>query len=207
MANWPTTYGIMALGDDREATLEIGRKLAESGVAASVSVHLAHAGWDRRFVSALRAEGPIEALFEAVVPAGTHGVWETEFRRVKSYERTWPDGAESPGLGAVFGVWRNPRLSYDEFDAYWRDQHAPLALEHHVGMWDYTQCSFRRALVGHATDYDGVAICQFPSLEDLEQRFFGSPEGQRAIGKDVVKFGDPNRLDRVHMAEFVLRGR
>ncbi len=73
-------------------------------------------------------------------------------------------------------------------------------------MWDYTQCSFRRALVDHTTDYDGVAICQFPSVEDLEQRFFGSPEGQRAIEEDVVKFNDMSRGDRVHMAEYVLRG-
>ncbi len=104
----------------------------------------------------------------------------------------------------VFGLWRYPELSFEQADEYWRDNHAPLAIEHHVGMWDYTQCSFRRPLVDHATDYDGVAICQFPSLEDLVERFYGSPAGERAIAEDVVKFGDPNRGERVRMTEYVL---
>ncbi len=204
MTAWRTTHGVMAIGDDRDATLELGRRLAQSGRASSVIVHVAHDGWDRRFVSAIRAVGPVDELATAVAPVGTRGVWEAEFRRVVDYERDWPDGEPSPGVGMVFGIWRLPELSYEQYDAYWRDKHAPLAIEHHVGMWDYTQCSFRRPLVDDATDYDGVAICQFPSLEDLKERFYGSPEGERAIAEDVVKFGDPNRGERVRMTEYVL---
>ncbi|MEE9282054.1 MAG: EthD domain-containing protein [Myxococcota bacterium] len=204
MTSWPTTRGVMAIGDDRDRILELGRRLAHSGKADSVIVHIAHEGWDRRFVAALRAIGRVDELAPAVEPVATWGLWETEFRRVKAYGRSWANGERSPGVGMVFGVWRHPELSHAQFDAHWRDIHAPLAIEHHVGMWDYTQCSFRRPLVDQAIDYDGVAICQFPTLEDLQERFYGSPESEQAIGEDVVKFGDANRLDRVRMSEYVL---
>ena len=204
MAEWPTTLGVMALGDDRDVTLELGRQLARSDLATSAIAYLAHEGWDRKYVSALRVLGPADELAKAVAEVGTCGVWRCEFRRVQERARRWPLGQPSPGVAMLFAIWRRPELSHAEFDSHWRDVHAPLAVQHHVGMWDYTQCSFRGALVAHATDYDGVAICQFPSVEDLEQRFYGSPEGERAIAEDVVKFGHPSRLDRVRMREYVL---
>jgi hypothetical protein len=187
----------MAIGDDRDATLELGRRLARSGDASSVIVHVAHEGWDRKFVSALRAVGPVDELAAAVAPAGTRGVWESEFRRVKHYGQSWPDGEPSPGVGLVFGIWRLPGLSYEEFDAYWRDGHAPLALEHHVGMWDYTQCSFRRPLVDHATDYDGVAICQLALLRQPGGRA-RDRRGCREVRRPDP--GRPRAHDRVRAA-------
>lgn len=204
MEHWPTTRGVIAIGDDRDATLELGRRLTRAGKAEAVVVHIAHEGQDRKFVSVLRAVGPSDDLGAALAAVGTRGVWEAEFRRVADCRRSWADGERSPGAAMVFAIWRRPDLSHAEFDAYWRDVHAPLALQHHVGMWDYTQCSFRRALVEGAADWDGLAICQFPTLEDLEHRFYGGPDSERAIAEDVVKFGDPTRLDRVRMAEYVL---
>ena len=204
MPNWPTEAGVTALGDNREAALELGRKLVDLDVASSVVVHLAQKGQDRHFVSVLRAVGRVADLVDRVVPVGTYGVWQCEFRGVKSYTRDWKLGESSPGLGLVFGVWRHPDLSHAEFDRHWRDVHAPLAVKHHVGMWDYTQCSFRRRLSGEG-DYDGLAICQFASEEDLRERFLATPEDERVISEDVVKFGDPERLARVRMTEYVLR--
>jgi uncharacterized protein (TIGR02118 family) len=197
--------GVMALGDDRATALELGRELARSPAAQAVVVHVALPGQDRRFVSALRAIGPVEDLAKALEPMASHGIWEAEFRSVRSHGRSESDGQPTPGVGMLFGIWRRPGLSHAEFDTHWRDVHAPLALKHHVAMWDYTQCSFRRALTGSSVDYDGVAICQFPTIEALEQRFFASPEGERAINEDVVRFGDPARLDRVRMTEYMLR--
>ena len=52
----------MALGDDREATLELGRQLAGAGQTSSVVVYTADQGQDRSFVSALRAVGSPEQL-------------------------------------------------------------------------------------------------------------------------------------------------
>jgi uncharacterized protein (TIGR02118 family) len=195
----------MALGDDREAALESGRRLAAEGKAASVVVHLALEGQERHFVAALRAVGPVDELARGVEEAGTRGIWDTEFRRVKAHGRATQPGVPTPGLGLLFGIWRLPKLSREEFDRYWRDHHAPLALRHHVGMWDYVQCSFRASRAPQGADYDGVAICQFPSLRDLEERFYDGPEGERAIAEDVIRFGDPTRLHRVRMIEHILR--
>ena len=62
MSDWPTEAGVTALGSDREAALELGRKLVDLDVATSVVVHVAQEGQDRHFVSALRAGGREEAL-------------------------------------------------------------------------------------------------------------------------------------------------
>jgi uncharacterized protein (TIGR02118 family) len=204
MSKWPTETGLTALGDDRDAALEAGRKLAESGAASSVWVHVAHEGQDRHYVSVLRAVGRSSDLLDAVAPVGKLGVYESEFRRVKAYERDWEIGQPSRGLGLVFGIWRRPDLDHAAFNAYWRDHHAPLALEVHEGMWDYTQCAFGSKLAGEG-DFDGMAICQFETVEDLRERFFPTPDAERRISEDVVKFGDPARLARVAMTEYVLR--
>ena len=205
MARWPTTRGVMALGDDREATLELGRQLAGGGQTSSVVVYTADQGQDRSFVSALRAVGSPEQLAPALKSAGAFGIWETEFRHVLDCARAPTLGKRTPGISMFFACWRNPDWSHEQFSAHWRDIHAPLAVEHHPGMEDYTQCELARAITPDARDYDGVAILQFDSIEDYQTRMFANAEGERIIGEDVARFGDMARLDRVRMHEYVLR--
>lgn len=205
MADWPTTRGVMALGNDRQAALELGRALADDDETGSIVVYTADQGQDRRFVSALRVIGPAEALAPALAPVGTYGIWEAEFRHVKDAGRTTAPGDPTPGISMFFACWRNPDWSHAQFNEHWRDVHAPLAVRHHPGMQDYTQCELAHAFTPRAVNYDGIAILQFDSIEDYETRMFADAEGERIIGEDVAKFGDMNRLDRVRMLEYVLR--
>ena len=69
--------------------------------------------------------------------------------------------------------------------AHWRDVHAPLALQHHVGL-----CRYVQHVVVDGTDPRVAAIAElhFASLDDLSQRFYDSDEGRRAIAADVASF-------------------
>ena len=87
-------------------------------------------------------------------------------------------------------------LSHEQSDAHWRDQHAPLALEHHIHMTHYTQLSIVATLSGQA--WDGFALCGFGSEEDLRERFYTTEDSVRIIAEDVNKFANvkasPRRL-------------
>jgi uncharacterized protein (TIGR02118 family) len=89
---------------------------------------------------------------------------------------------------------RHPDLTHRQADRHWRDVHAPLALEHHRAMSHYRQLSVVHRLHGPA--WDGFALCGFDSLEDLEERFFATPEGRVAIREDVARFADVARSPR-----------
>ena len=90
----------------------------------------------------------------------------------------------------------SPDLTPLEADTHWRDRHVPLALQHHVGMTQYVQLSVVHRIAG--PEYQGFALCEFDSMDDLRDRFFDSDEGRRAILADVATFADtassPRRL-------------
>jgi hypothetical protein len=73
-------------------------------------------------------------------------------------------------------------------------------------MWDYWQCVLDDDLLPGSVDYDGVAIVQFPTTTDLEERFFDGPEGRAVIQADAASFTDLGTLDRVLMVEHILKG-
>ncbi len=102
----------------------------------------------------------------------------------------------TPKAVALFPMLAHPERGHDASDAHWRDQHAPLALEHHPHMTAYDQLSVVHRFSG--PEIDGFALCGFQSVEDLRERFYVSDEGVRIIGADVAKFADvkrsPNRL-------------
>jgi uncharacterized protein (TIGR02118 family) len=95
------------------------------------------------------------------------------------------DGPPTTGpLMFVFFA-RRRDLTRDEFRAYWRDEHAPLARRHHVGMSRYVQ-----HVVVEGTDdaVDGIAELHFATLHDLTDRFYDSQEGAGVIAADVARF-------------------
>jgi uncharacterized protein (TIGR02118 family) len=95
----------------------------------------------------------------------------------------------------VFCLRRRPDLSTEEFQRYWREEHAPLVQRcaAAVGMRRYVQVhtlenplnealrAGRRALPA----YDGIAEAWWDSLESL-QELSGRPEGRRAAREMVA---------------------
>jgi hypothetical protein len=119
------------------------------------------------------------------LPSGTavHAYHVAE--RIELDEPLAPEpGGRSPGVKAVYLVRRKAGLSDAEAAARWR-AHAPVARQHHVGMCRYVQNGVVRALTPGAPVYHGIAVLHFPTLEDLQQRMYGSEEGRQAIARDV----------------------
>jgi uncharacterized protein (TIGR02118 family) len=94
------------------------------------------------------------------------------------------DGPEGALVMWVF-FGRRRSLSHDEFNAHWRDVHAPLALRHHVGVCRYVQ---HEVLGGTDDRVDGIAELHFATADDLAERFYDSDDGRRAIAADVASF-------------------
>lgn len=90
----------------------------------------------------------------------------------------------------TFCLTRLPHLSREEFQAYWRDKHAPLVMEHADAL------GFRRYVQSHTIsdaaqlplavargsaglDYDGVALFWWDDMGALAAAG-ATPEGKRA---------------------------
>jgi uncharacterized protein (TIGR02118 family) len=122
----------------------------------------------------------------------------------RPYDRDWPAGERSPGVKSIFFAARREGMTHDEFARYWGEQHAPLALKHHVGMWRYARNVVKSALSAEAPDWDGLAVLHFRTPRDLRERFYDSDEGRAVIAADVAKFGGRGRV--LYTSEFILRG-
>jgi uncharacterized protein (TIGR02118 family) len=115
-------------------------------------------------------------------------VWRVRSQRPKAYDRTWPDGTEAPGVKLVSFMRRAEGLNHEQFVRHWTEQHTPLALEHHVGLWNYFQHVVRRAYTPGGRDIDGIAELHFATRDDFDNRFFDSDEGRQVIMDDVARF-------------------
>jgi uncharacterized protein (TIGR02118 family) len=115
-------------------------------------------------------------------------VWRVDPHRQITWERTWPDGEEAPGLKMVSFMRRAEGLTHEQFARHWTEQHTQLAQQRHVGLWNYTQNVVRRAFTPGGGDIDGIAELQFRTRDDFETRFFDSDEGRAAIMEDVKRF-------------------
>jgi uncharacterized protein (TIGR02118 family) len=106
----------------------------------------------------------------------------------------------------VFSLRRRPELTRDEFQAYWRDQHAPL-VSRHAGVLRirrYVQTHARSSEVGAAQSaargsepdiYDGQAELWWDSLDDVVAAV-STPAGQQAaleLLEDERRFIDLER--------------
>jgi uncharacterized protein (TIGR02118 family) len=214
---YPTARGVVAICAEREAAAEAAEAARRALGAAggtdggtngtgldAVVLHTALEGHTGPWLGVVRAVGATEVLVPPLEEAATTGLYEAEFRRVRAHPRTWAAGEQTPGLGLLFAVVRRADISHEQFDEHWRDRHAPLALRHHVGMWDYVQCSFVRPLRPDSAELDGMAVCQFASREDLKERFYDSPEGRAVIEADVRRMSDVARSPAMRMVERIL---
>lgn len=123
-------------------------------------------------------------------PAGVDGLggrvwaWRTEVHVVRA-------AADPLPLTMVSFPRRRAELTRAEFARHWREQHAPLALQHHAGLADYRQHVVVEVLTDEGAGVDGIALLGFRSREDFTTRFYDSEAGKAAIRADVARFIAP----------------
>jgi hypothetical protein len=101
------------------------------------------------------------------------------------FPRTWGDGEPTPGLKKST-FWRaNPDFGPDWRERY--ERHAAIVRDHHSSAWQYRQ----NLLSTHDDDagWDAVSELWWPTADGLIERFYNSPESQRAVREDTVFVG------------------
>jgi uncharacterized protein (TIGR02118 family) len=132
-------------------------------------------------------------------------VFRVDPNYVVTWERTWPDGEYAPGVKYVSFVRRAEALSHQQFARHWAEVHAPIALEHHVGLADYTQNVVRATYTPGGAGIDGVAELRFRTRADFADRFYDSDEGKAIIRADVKTFIGRSGISPTLMRELPLR--
>jgi len=96
-------------------------------------------------------------------------------RLPRRHEQIWPDGTPSPGVRMMALMVRNSELSREEFDAYWRDTHTPIALSHTVAVLNYSQNTVLENLTDESDPIDGIVGEQFASPGYSRDRMLKHP--------------------------------
>ncbi len=86
----------------------------------------------------------------------------------------------------------------------WR-KHGPLACRVHVGMTRYVQNYIAQALTAGAPTYNGVAVLYFPTLQDLEQRLYDTPQNAEVIAADVKSFVNLEKIVTFYTTQYTLK--
>jgi len=149
-------------------------------------------------------QGAGEAVLEVACAVGDCHAYRADYRVIREHEGV-STGERTPGVVMASLVRRAPALDPGAFDAYWQERHAPLALAHHVGMWDYRQISVREALPGTPPGWDGVALMGFRTVRDFETGLFDSDAGRKTIMADTERFLALDRGETAMMGEYWLR--
>jgi len=132
-------------------------------------------------------------------------VWRIDPRRPLVWDRTWTDGEYAPGIKMVSFMQRSDAITHEQFTRAWTEGHTPLAIRHHVGLWNYTQNVVRRAYTPGGGSIDGVAELYFRTRADFVDRFYDSAEGRAVIAADVKRFMGRPRPETALMRELPLR--
>lgn len=177
------------------------RAAAEAASACRPTGLTLHTTPDGSFAAVL-ATGGADALATAMAPHADVALHRTATRRLLRHRRTWDLGAATPGVTQLYLTRRREGLGADDYHRYWEREHGPRALAHHLGMWDYAQVSVVATLHGDAVD--GLAVTQWPTVEDLEQRFTDGPVGDAVIRQDAGRFTLLAALPRYRTTERVL---
>lgn len=131
--------------------------------------------------------GKLCARFDCIAD----GAYVTSSNIIKDYSRTWHSGEYSPGVKVLLFGRRLVGTTREEFARHWHDIHAPLAREHHVGIWRYLQNVVSYEHSGGDETVDGIDQLNFQTEADMTERFIDSEEGGRITEADARTFVMP----------------
>src|SRR2546427_8553861 len=87
----------------------------------------------------------------------------------------------------VFLCRRRPDLTHERYVARLLEGHVPLALRHHPTLRRYV-VNIVEGTRGPAPPLDSIGELWFDTLADYRERLYDSPEGERAVARDVAGF-------------------
>ncbi len=129
-----------------------------------------------------------------------------------SYERTWPAGTQTPGLGLLTLFRARRGIGQDEFIRMWHQGHTPIGMKVHP-MWNYVRNVVLAPIVPQSPDLGGIVEEHFRCPEDLlsTPRFFGGitrmiPNMVR-VGLDIRKWMDLGSIENYLVTEHWIRDR
>jgi hypothetical protein len=128
----------------------------------------------------------------------------------RAYDRGWPDGVQTPGVGLLTLFRRRPGLSDEELFRRWHGGHSPLSLRVHP-LWCYVRNVVEGPVVDGAPPLTGIVEEHFRAAADLLSpvRLFGGPlrmiPNMARIGLDIHGFIDLTTLVSYLVSEHWLR--
>lgn len=129
-----------------------------------------------------------------------------------SYDRTWPAGTQTPGLGLLTLFRARRGIGRDDFLRMWHEGHTPLGMSVHP-LWNYVRNVVLDPIVPGSPDVGGIVEEHVRRGEDLLNpvRFFGGiaemvPNMVR-IGLDIRKWMDLGSIENYLVTEQWIRDR
>lgn len=124
-----------------------------------------------------------------------------------SYDKTWKDGEQTPGVCLLTLFKQKKGLDYDTFIDRWHNSHTPLSLRLHP-LWNYTRNVVTKQLTANQTAWDGIVEEQFRTTSDLLNpfRFFGNPMvilyNMLLVYTDTKSFLDYKSIEPYYAVEY-----
>ena len=138
-----------------------------------------------------------------------HG-YRVEESTPRSYERTWPAGTQTPGIGLLTLFRARKGLAHDDFIRMWHLGHTPLGMSVHP-LWNYVRNVVLAPIVPGSPLLGGIVEEHVKTREDMLNpvRFFGGiarmfPNMVR-IGLDIRKWMDFGSIENYLVTEQWIR--
>lgn len=113
-------------------------------------------------------------------------------------------GERAPGVNLVSAITWGEGKTAEQGRNGWRN-HGPLACRIHIGMTRYVRNVIEQAVTPGAPGYNGIAMLYFPTVQDLEQRLYDSPQSVEVIAKDVAGFVNLEKIVTFYTGQYVMK--
>ena len=141
---------------------------------------------------------------DAALATGDVGVYLACERSIRNKLLSQLAQDELPGAVGLFPMVAKAGMSPQQSDRYWRDTHAPLALEVHTTMTHYYQFAIVHRFQG--PEWCGIAACCCATEDDLRHNFYSSKAGEQQIFEDIRQFAHTRHSPRRVIARASLAG-
>lgn len=115
----------------------------------------------------------------------------------------WPVGEKSPWVKRIglLKCFQDQRV--EDFHAYWRKNHAEIALTHHIGAGMYKQNHIVDTIQEAPVDWNGIVMLSYWNVEAFRLGHFSRPDSLEVVKKDGAHFMEVFRA--FYAEEYILK--